>query len=90
MVVLTLAYTLLPRVIAAIVLVGIMSAVMSTADAQLMLMGTMLGRDVYQRYINPKATDAQLLKISRGCIAAVGVISVIIALIRPPDRKSTR
>lgn len=84
MVVLTLAYQLLPRAIAAIVLVGIMSAVMSTADAQLMLMGTMLGRDIYQRYINPNASDAQLLKISRGCIAAVGIISVIIALIRPP------
>lgn len=84
MVVLKLAYLLLPRVIAAIVLVGIMSAVMSTADAQLMLMGTMLGRDIYQRYINPKATDAQLLKISRGCVAAVGIISVVIALIQPP------
>ncbi len=84
MVVLTLAYKLLPRVLAAIVLVGIMSAIMSTADAQLMLMGTMLGRDIYQRYINPKATDAQLLKISRGCILVVGVVSVIIALINPP------
>ena len=57
MVVLSLAYQLLPGVLAAIVLVAIMSAIMSTADAQLMLMGTMLGRDIYQRYINKDASD---------------------------------
>ena len=65
MVVLTLAYKLLPGVLAAIVLVAIMSAIMSTADAQLMLMGTMLGRDIYQRYINKNATDKQLMNVSR-------------------------
>ena len=84
MVVLTLAYELLPRVLAAIVLVAIMSAIMSTADAQLMLMGTMLGRDIYQRYINKDATDAQLMNVSKICVLAVGVLSVIIALIQPP------
>ena len=84
MVVLSLAYMLLPGVLAAIVLVAIMSAIMSTADAQLMLMGTMLGRDIYQRYINKNATDKQLMNVSRICILAVGVISVLIALIQPP------
>jgi len=84
MVVLSLAYMLLPGVLAAIVLVAIMSAIMSTADAQLMLMGTMLGRDIYQRYINKNASDKQLMNVSRICILAVGVISVIIALIQPP------
>ncbi|MCQ2545598.1 MAG: sodium/proline symporter [Clostridia bacterium] len=84
MVVLTMAYELLPGVLAAIVLVAIMSAIMSTADAQLMLMGTMLGRDIYQRYINKDATDKQLMNVSRICILAVGVISVIIALVQPP------
>ena len=84
MVVLTLAYKLLPGVLAAIVLVAIMSAIMSTADAQLMLMGTMLGRDVYQRYINKDATDKQLMNVSRICIIVVGIISILIALIQPP------
>ncbi|MDO4869949.1 MAG: sodium/proline symporter [Bacillota bacterium] len=84
MVVLTMAYQLLPGVLAAIVLVAIMSAIMSTADAQLMLMGTMLGRDIYQRYVNKNASDKQLMNVSRICILVVGVISVIIALIQPP------
>ena len=84
MVVLTLAYELLPRVLAAIVLVAIMSAIMSTADAQLMLMGTMLGRDIYQRYINKDATDAQLMNVSKICVLVVGVVSVLVALIQPP------
>lgn len=84
MVVVTLAYELLPTILAAIVLVAIMSAIMSTADAQLMLMGTMLGRDIYQRYINKNATDRQLMNVSRACVLAVGIISVIVALIQPP------
>jgi sodium/proline symporter len=84
MVVLEMAYKLLPSVIAAIVLVGIMSAIMSTADAQLMLMGTMLGRDIYQRYINKDATDKQLMLVSRLCVLFVGVLSTVIALIQPP------
>jgi sodium/proline symporter len=84
MVVLEMAYKLLPTVVAAIVLVGIMSAIMSTADAQLMLMGTMLGRDIYQRYINKNATDKQLMLASRLCVLGVGVLSIIIALIQPP------
>jgi sodium/proline symporter len=84
MVVLEMAYLLLPTAIAAIVLVGIMSAIMSTADASLMTMGTMLGRDIYQRYINKNATDKQLMFASRACVLCVGVISIIIALIQPP------
>ncbi len=84
MVVLDMAYMLLPSVLAAIVLVAIMSAIMSTADAQLMLMGTMLGRDIYQRYINKDATDKQLMMASRICILVVGVVSIAIALINPP------
>jgi sodium/proline symporter len=84
MVVVEMAYHLLPTVVAAIVLVGIMSAIMSTADAQLMLMGTMLGRDIYQRYINKNATDKQLMLVSRICVLAVGVLSIIVALIQPP------
>ncbi len=84
MVVLTLAYKLLPSVLAAIVLVAIMSAIMSTADAQLMLMGTMLGRDIYQRYVNKDATDKQLMMVSRVCILVVGLLSIVIALINPP------
>ncbi len=84
MIVLEMAYQLLPTVLAAIVLVAIMSAIMSTADAQLMLMGTMLGRDIYQRYINKNASDKQLMRVSRYCVLGVGVISVIIALIQPP------
>ena len=84
MVVLTMAYELLPGVLAAIVLVAIMSAIMSTADAQLMLMGTMLGRDIYQRYINKDADDKQLMKVSRYCILVAGAVSVIIALLHPP------
>lgn len=84
MIVLDLAYKLLPTVLAAIVLVAIMSAIMSTADAQLMLMGTMLGRDIYQRYINKDATDKQLMTVSRACVLVVGVLSILIALIQPP------
>ena len=83
-VVLILAYKLLPSVLAAVVLIAIMAAIMSTADAQLMLMGTMLSRDIYQRYVNPKATDKQLMKASRIAVVATGVMAIVIGLIQPP------
>lgn len=79
-----LANLLFPGVIAAIILIAIMSAIMSTADAQLMLTGTMLSRDIYQRFFKKDATDKELLIVSRIMVVGVGVVSVLISLIQPP------
>ena len=84
MVIPELARLLFPTVIATIVLIAIMAAIMSTADSQLMMTGSILSRDIYQRFIKPEATDKELLMVSRLMIVGVGIISVSISLIQPP------
>ncbi|WP_432666419.1 sodium/proline symporter [Wukongibacter baidiensis] len=84
MVVPELAFSLFPGVIAAIVLSAVMAAIMSTADSQLMQTGTILSRDIYQRFINPDANDKELLIASRVMVFATGIVGVAIALIQPP------
>ncbi|WZL72358.1 sodium/proline symporter [Clostridiaceae bacterium 35-E11] len=84
MVIPELSRMLFPGVVAAIVLIAIMSAIMSTADAQLMITGTILSRDIYQRFFKPHATDKELLVASRLMVIGVGIVSVIISLVQPP------
>jgi sodium/proline symporter len=84
MVVPQLAFKFFPGIVAAIILTAIMSAIMSTCDAQLMTTGTILSRDIYQRFFKPNATDKELLVISRVMIIVVGLVGITFALIQPP------
>lgn len=61
-----------------------MAAVMSTADSLLMQAGSILSRDIYQRFLNPKATQKQMVLISRLLVFAVGVFGIILAILQPP------
>lgn len=79
-----LAFMLFPGAVAAIVLTAIMSAIMSTVSALLMLTGTVLSVDIYKRWLKPDATDKQLLVASRAMIVAITVIGVSIAILQPP------
>jgi sodium/proline symporter len=73
-----------PGVIAAICLTAIMSAIMSTVAALLMMTGTVLSVDVYKRWLKPDATDKQLLIASRAMIFLVAIVGITIAIIQPP------
>lgn len=84
MVVPELAFMLFPGFIAAIVLSAIMAAIMSTSDSLLMQTGTILSRDIYQRFINPKANDKQLVFVSRLMVLGTGIVGLLIALWQPP------
>ncbi|WP_156291380.1 sodium/proline symporter [Oceanobacillus salinisoli] len=84
MVIPTLAYTFFPGVIAAILLSALMAAIMSTSDSILMQTGTILSRDIYQRFINKEASQAKVVLVSRLCVLAVGVVGVIVAIYQPP------
>jgi SSS family solute:Na+ symporter/sodium/pantothenate symporter len=60
------------------------AAIMSTVAAFLLLISSSLVRDLYQRTINPKASQKTLKRISYGTTAAVGTI-VMLAAINPPS-----
>lgn len=85
MVITQLAYTLFPGIFAALLLSAIMSAVMSTADSILMQAGSILSRDIFQRFINPNASQKTMVLVSRLCILAGGIVGVIVAIYEPPS-----
>ena len=85
MVITELAYTLFPGIFAAILLSAIMSAVMSTADSILMQAGSILSRDIFQRFVNKNASQKTMVLVSRLCILAGGIVGVIVAIYEPPS-----
>ena len=61
-----------------------MAAVMSTSDSLLMQAGTILSRDIYQRYIDKKADHRRMVLVSRLLILLVGIVGVVVAAVEPP------
>ncbi len=68
-----------PVVLASIFLSAILAAVMSTADSQLLVTASAISGDFYKPYINKKATDKQLVWVSRITVAVVAIIAASIA-----------
>lgn len=84
MVIPTLAYTFFPGIFAALILSAVMAAIMSTSDSILMQAGTILSRDVYQRFIEKKAGQNKLIIVSRLSVLLAGVIGIVVAVVQPP------
>lgn len=84
MVIPTLAYTFFPGIFAALILSAVMAAIMSTSDSILMQAGTILSRDVYQRFIDKNASQDRLILVSRLSILLAGVIGIVVAVVQPP------
>jgi sodium/proline symporter len=57
------AHTLLPAAVTGIVMAAIMAAIMSTADSLLLQTGSIASRDLYERFINPKASDREMVMV---------------------------
>ena len=75
---------LLPAAVTGIVMAAIMAAIMSTADSLLLQTGSIASRDLYERFINPKASERQMVWVSRGLVLAIGAIGYVVALAEPP------
>ena len=70
---------LFPAGIKGLVIVGILSAIMSTADTCILVTSANITNDIYYRYLNKKASEKKLLKISFISTAVVGVVSALFA-----------
>ena len=66
--------------IGGIFLCGILAAIMSTADSQLLITASSASKDLYQGIINKKASDKKMMTISRITVIVVAVLAYIIAL----------
>ena len=62
-----------------LVLVGILAALMSTADICILTASANLSKDVYQRYINPDVEPRNLFRISIGLSVIIGVVAALMA-----------
>ena len=75
---------LLPAAVTGLVMAAIMAAIMSTADSLLLQTGSIASRDLYERFINPRASERQMVMVSRGLVLAIAVIGYVVALVEPP------
>ncbi len=75
---------LLPAAVTGLVMAAIMAAIMSTADSLLLQTGSIASRDIYERFINPDASERQMVMVSRGLVVAIAIIGYLVALVEPP------
>jgi sodium/proline symporter len=68
-----------PPLLAGIFLSAILAAIMSTADSQLLVTSSALTEDLYAVLLRDKASQKELVWISRGSVVAVAVIAMLIA-----------
>ncbi|MFO7858621.1 MAG: sodium/proline symporter PutP [Ectothiorhodospiraceae bacterium] len=66
--------------VAGVLMAAILAAIMSTIDSQLLVSASALTNDFYKGMIRPDATDSELVWISRGAVAGVSVIALLLAL----------
>jgi len=73
----------LPFWLGGLTLAAVFSAEVSSADAVLFMLSTSLSKDLYQTFINPHATETQMLKVGRTTAVAAGVLGVLLAIALP-------
>lgn len=65
--------------IGGIFLCGILAAIMSTADSQLLVCSSGISKDIFKGILKPSATDKEILNIGRITTIAVAIIAIFIA-----------
>ncbi len=79
-----LATNLLPPLLAGLVMAGILAATISSSDSYLLIAASAFSKNIYQGIFRRKATDRQVLLVSRVTLLVITLIAVVIAL----DEKS--
>ena len=70
----------LPFWAGALGLAAVFSAEMSASDAILFMLATSLSQDLYKRFVNPEASDVQVLRVARGASVFGAAAAVMIAM----------
>ena len=75
-----LATNLLPAVLAGLVMAGILAATISSSDSYLLIAASAFSKNIFQGLTHKKASDKQVLVISRITLLAITGVAIIIAL----------
>lgn len=76
----TLLRERLPGWIGALAMAAVFSTEVDTCDAILFMITTSASKDVYKRYVNPGASDGQLLRVARASAVAGGTLGVVLSI----------
>src|SRR5438093_3243755 len=77
----TVLMSAVPPLVGAIGLAAVFSAEVSAADAVLFMLTTSLSQDLYKRFVNPSASDALILRVTRATALVSGVVGVTLAVL---------
>ena len=69
----------LPVAAGCLLLGAALAIIFSTANTFLMIPSTNLARDIYQRFLNPGASEVQVVRFQRIMIVVVGVLAYLMA-----------
>ena len=70
----------LPVFIGCLMLAAIVAIILSTANSFLLVPAINIARDVYQRFINPKASERQVLLLSRLAVLLLGGLAFLMSM----------
>jgi SSS family solute:Na+ symporter/sodium/proline symporter len=70
----------LPVVIGCLMLAAIVAIVLSTANSFLLVPATNMARDVYQRFVNPDASERQVLLLSRVSVVLLALLAFVMSM----------
>lgn len=73
------ASTLLGTTGAVLVFLVVFAALASTISGLLTATATLLTQDIYRQFVNPQASDAQLQRMARFLIGALGALTIILS-----------
>jgi SSS family solute:Na+ symporter/sodium/proline symporter len=76
-IVIQVAGTVLPAMLAVLLLCGAGAIIVSTANSFLLTPASALMRDVYQKVFNPRATDRQILLLTRWFVVVLGLMGFV-------------
>ena len=76
-IVVRVALDVVPAMVGILLVCGAAAIIVSTANSFLLTPATNLMRDVYQRFVNPKVADREILLYTRGLVVVLGALGLV-------------
>ena len=73
----TLSQIMLNPWVAGFILAGVLAAIMSTVDSQLLVCSSAIAEDIYRGLIHPKASQKELVWLSRASVIAIALLATV-------------
>jgi len=70
----------LPPWLSGLAMAGVLAAILSTIAPVMFAVSTIITKDIYQLVLSKEATDQRILKVSRGLVIVIGLISIPLAI----------